>query len=494
MGAEDEVDSDGLVPPDGVDDELLPQPARASAPTVTAAAIESAVRKGGSFSDRTRRDRRGAGVPGEPRGPRAHGRVEPGRGAASLPDRDLADLLRHTGAVAATFDPTAFDPTSPAFALDPYPVFAAGRGAGAPVWHPGLGLWLAFRHADAGAVLRSRTLGRIFRPREPAATWETFNWLHADSILDSEPPTHTRLKRLVSAAFTRSYVESLRPLVEQVTAELLDGLGRTDRPDLVAGYAEPLPVRIIASMLGVPPEDEHLLRPWSQDIVKMYEYDRTPEQEAAARRSSAQFAGYVAARAEERRAHPTDDLVSQLVAVRDGSDRLSDRELVATCVLLLNAGHEASVNGFGNGVVAALRTGQADRLRADPSLAGTAVEEFLRYDAPLQLFERTATADTVIGSVTVREGEKVAALLGSAARDPEVVPDPDRMDLGRDPNPHLAFGAGIHFCLGAPLARLELATSTRMLFERYPDVRLAADPVPRPTFVLKGYESIPVTL
>lgn len=393
----------------------------------------------------------------------------------------------------------AFDPRSPEFAADPYPVFAIARQAGRPLWHEGLDQWLAFSHADAGATLRSKTLGRVFRPREPSELWDTFNWLHADSILDTEPPTHTRLRALVSKAFTRGYIEALRPQVIECTQNLLDAMAAKERDggtaDLVTDLAEPLPVMIIAAMLGVPQADQHLLRPWSQDIVKMYEYDRTPQREEAARRSSGEFAAYVADLAAQRRNDPGEDLITSLVQVRDGGDRLGDHELIATCVLLLNAGHEASVNGFGNGMVAAFGTGQVDRLRTEPwALAATAVEEFLRFDAPLQLFERTAMADTTIGAVTVPEGQKIAALLGSANRDPAVFPDADRMDLSRNPNPHIGFGAGTHFCLGAPLARLELTTSLPMLFDRFPAIRPAGEPVMRPTFVLRGYQSVPVTL
>jgi cytochrome P450 len=251
-------------------------------------------------------------------------------------------------------------------------------------------------------------------------------------------------------------------------------------------------VMVIAELLGVPEPDRHLLRPWSQAIVKMYEYDRTPRQEQQARAAAADFSGYVAELACARRAHPTDDLVSHLAAVEDGGQRLSERELAATCVLLLNAGHEASVNGFGNGMAALFRhPDQLQRLRTDPwGLADTAVEELLRYDAPLQLFERTAKQDVQVAGVSLAPGDKIAALLGSANRDPEVFAHPDVMDVGRDPNPHLGFGAGIHFCLGAPLARLELQTSLPLLLERYPGISAAAEPVLRPTFVLRGYASL----
>lgn len=392
-----------------------------------------------------------------------------------------------------------FDPRAAEVVRDPYPYFDRMRAHGAPVWNDALGLWLAFRYEDANAVLRNRNLGRIFRPKQPDDVWDTFNWLHADSILDSEPPKHTRLKTLVSKAFTRGHIERLRPRVESLCATLLDDA--TDRIedtgsfDLIADYAEPLPVLVIADLLGFPEADVPLLRPWSQAIVKMYEYERTEEQEAEARQACAEFADYVGALAADRVKHPGDDLVTHLAQVEQAGERLSERELVATCVLLLNAGHEASVNGFGNGVVQLMRhRDQWDRLVEDPwALAPTAVDEMLRYDSPLQLFERTATAETEVGGVVVREGEKIAALLGSANRDPSAFDQADVLDVGREPNPHIAFGVGIHYCLGAPLARMELGTSLPMLVERMPGLHEAAEPEQRPTFVLRGWERVPVS-
>jgi cytochrome P450 len=247
--------------------------------------------------------------------------------------------------------------------------------------------------------------------------------------------------------------------------------------------AEPLPVLVIAELLGVPEADRHLLRPWSQAIVRMYEMTRTPHEEAEAQRASREFAAYVEDLAADRARHPGEDLLSDLVAARDGSDRLSPRELVATAVLLLNAGHEASVNGFGNGLASLLAAG------GDFGDPVTLVEEMLRHDSPLHLFERTATHDTVIEGVPVRAGQKIAALLGAANRDPAVFDDPDDFRPDRDPNPHLAFGAGIHFCVGAPLARLELATSAGVLLGRWPRLQVV-EAVRRPTFVLRGYERL----
>jgi cytochrome P450 len=379
------------------------------------------------------------------------------------------------------------DLSDPAVVADPYPAFAALRAEAPVAWHSGLGLWVATSHAACSQVLRERSLGRIFRPRAPEDEWDTFNWLHADSILDSEPPKHTRLRRLVQSAFSRGHVSRLAPRIEELTAGLLDGcdarLAADGSFDVIAELAEPLPVLVIAELLGWPEADRDLLRPWSQAIVKMYEVRRTPAQEAEAVAASAEFAAYVETLAGERAADPGDDLLSDLVAVRDGSDRLSTNELVATVVLLLNAGHEASVNGFGNGLASLIASG------AEPGPPEPLAEEMLRHDSPLHLFERTATRDVTLGAVTVEEGQKVAALLGAANRDPAVFDAPEEFRPDRDPNPHLAFGAGIHFCIGAPLARLELQTSIAALLERFGRLEIV-EAVRRPTFVLRGYERL----
>lgn len=382
------------------------------------------------------------------------------------------------------------------FIADPYPGLAKLRAAAKPVWSEELQMFLAATHSDANAVLRAKTLGRIFQPKQPEAEWGEFNWLHADSILDSEPPKHTRLRSLVSKAFNRGKIESLRPLVERLATELADGCARKleneGRFDLIADYAEPLPVKVIAALLGFPTADEHLLRPWSQAIVKMYEVSPSDQDRVAAKLAAHEFAEYVRGLMLERRANPSDDLITDLVQVEEAGERLNAQELIATCVLLLNAGHEASVNGFGNGIVAAIERGdQARILREHPrDVAETAVDEFLRFDAPLHLFERTATADTEIGGVMVQEGQKIAALLGSANRDASVFERADDMDITRDPNPHIGFGAGIHFCIGAPLARMEMSVSLPVLFEKFPNLRLESQPIRRHTFVLRGYERV----
>ena len=384
------------------------------------------------------------------------------------------------------------------FVANPYPQLAELRKIGKPIWHEETGMFLAARYKDANAVLRNRSLGRIFSPRTPESDWETFNYLHADSILDSEPPKHTRLRSLVMKAFNPKRIEELRPNIERITNQLLQGIEQkissNGEFDLIADYAEPLPVMVIAELLGFPEQDEHLLRPWSQAIVKMYEPAPTEEQKADAKRASNEFAAYVHALMVQRQKEPGADLISELAIVEEQGEKLSAHELIATCVLLLNAGHEASVNGFGNGLVAALSSEEqwAKLISNIDGLTDTAVDEFLRFDAPLHLFERTATEVVEVGGVTVKPGQKIAALLGSANRDEEIFENADRLDLARSPNPHIGFGAGIHFCIGAPLARQEMQISLPALLHRFPKLELAQTPLRRPTFVLRGYEKVMV--
>ena len=391
------------------------------------------------------------------------------------------------------------DFNNPTFVADPYEQLKALREFGKPVWHEGMQIFLAARHSDANDVFRNKSLGRIFTDKKPDFEWETFNWLHSDSILDSEPPKHTRLRSLVAKAFNRNKIEGMRPAVERITQVLLDAIDEKVKSgetfDLIADYAEPLPVKIIADLLGFPESEEHLLRPWSQSIVKMYEVNPSEQYQMEAKKAAAEFAEYVRSLAEHRKTNPGQDLITDLAMVEENGEKLNSHELVATCVLLLNAGHEASVNAFGNGMVAALeRPDQADLLRKNSrAITETALEEFMRFDAPLHLFERTATVDTELGGVKIEKGKKIAALIGSANRDSTVFEHADEMDLTRDPNPHIGFGAGIHFCLGAPLARLEMSVSLPALWEKYPNMQLAGEPVRRPTFVLRGYERVSIS-
>ena len=377
---------------------------------------------------------------------------------------------------------TSIDLGDPAVVADPYPHFARERLRHDVAFHEATGMWLTFSHAAAGAVLRDRRLGRIWRDRQPADRLEPFNLLHRNQMMENEPPEHTRLRRAVAGAFNRGHVERLRPRVRALASDLLDEAGPGPF-DVIGAYAEPLPVLVIAELVGLSSADVPSLRSWSQAIVRMYEPAPPDEVVDRAVAAARDFAELVREHLAHRRAHPGEDLTTDLLAAG-----LSDDELVAAVVLLLNAGHEASVNVFGNGLVAMLSRDQ--RPGEDTALT---VEEMLRFDSALQLFERTATTDVEVGGVVVEQGQKIAALLGAANRDPGVFDDADRFDVARAPNNHLAFGAGLHFCLGAPLARMELVESLGLLFLRFPSLRLYGEPERRGTFVLRGYQSVLVT-
>jgi cytochrome P450 len=382
------------------------------------------------------------------------------------------------------------------FVRDPYPAFAAERSRGPVGWHEPSVSWLVVDHAACSQALRDRRLGRIWHDKQPADVFEPFNLLHRNQMMENEPPNHSRLRRKVSTAFARGHVERMRPRVIELGGALLSDVGDSGRGvfDALADYAEPLPVLVIADLLGAPRSDIGELRAWSQAIVRMYEPSISGDVQEAALRASAEFADYMRELVVGRRGALGDDLLSDLLRAQEGEDGLTDDEVLASAILLLNAGHEASVNVFGNGLVALLsRRDQWRRLVQGEVAFAVAVEEMLRFDSALQLFERTATADVEVADVVVREGEKVAVLLGAANRDPAAFDRVDDLDVGRDPNPHLAFGAGVHFCLGAPLARVELAESLRLLVSAYPDLELAGTPQRRPTFVLRGYQAVPVS-
>ncbi|MCW2835940.1 MAG: cytochrome [Marmoricola sp.] len=364
---------------------------------------------------------------------------------------------------------------------DPYPHFARERSRHDVAWHEPSGMWLTFTHAAAGAVLRNRSLGRIWLDREPAAYLEPFNLLHRHQMMENEPPEHTRLRRAVAGAFNRGHVERLRPRVRRLAASLLAEVDPAGF-DVIGEYAEPLPVLVIAELIGLSTTDVPALRTWSQAIVRMYEPSPSQQVVDEAVSAATEFADHVREHLDRRRREPGEDLTTDLLAAG-----LAEDELVAAVVLLLNAGHEASVNVFGNGLVALLSRGL--RPGADAALT---VEEMLRFDSALQLFERTATQTVEVGGVVVEEGQKVAALLGAANRDPAVFAGADTFDPGRESNPHLAFGAGVHFCLGAPLARMELVESLTALFATHPGLRLVGEPESRGTFVLRGFRRVVV--
>jgi cytochrome P450 len=396
----------------------------------------------------------------------------------------------------------AFQPQEIGFIADPYPAYDELRRAGPIHYDERTDHWLITRHADVNALLRDRRFGRSYLhlatheemghqpdPEPQAPFWHVIR----NGMLDREPPDHTRLRGLVSRAFTPRRVAEMRDTIQDIVDGLVDEALARGEFDLLATVLEPLPVTVIAELLGVPEADRHLLRPWSAEICLMYELNPSEEYARRAARASVEFGDYLADLSRARRANPGSDLISGLTQVVVEGDRLTEDELVGTCVLLLNAGHEASVNGSGNGWWALFRNpGELARLRAHPALLPTAIEELLRYDTPLQLFERWVLQDSEVCGVHVPKGAELGLLFGSSNRDPDVFVEPDRLDLGRDPNPHITFGAGIHFCLGAPLARLEMQIAFETILRRMPRLELVAEPEWKPTYIIRGLKSLPV--
>ncbi|GAA4797063.1 cytochrome P450 [Streptomyces ziwulingensis] len=397
----------------------------------------------------------------------------------------------------------AFDPWDSAFLADPYPAYAELRARGRVHYFAPTGQWLVPHHADVSALLRDRRLGRTYTHRfsheefgrtAPPPEHEPFHTLNDHGLLDLEPPDHPRIRRLVSKAFTPRTVERLTPYVRGLAGDLVDRLVAAGGGDLLTDVAEPLPVAVIAEMLGIPESERGPLRPWSADICGMYELNPSEETAARAVRASVEFTEYLRGLIAARREEPGEDLVSGLIAAHDGDDgRLTEQEMISTCVLLLNAGHEATVNATVNGWWALFRNpAQLAALRADHSLVPTAVEELMRYDTPLQLFERWVLEETEIDGTVLPRGAEVALLFGSANHDPAVFADPARLDLTRADNPHISFSAGLHYCIGAPLARIELAASMRALLERAPRLTPTTDPERKPNFVIRGLAGLPV--
>jgi cytochrome P450 len=401
-----------------------------------------------------------------------------------------------------------FNPFDPEFIANPYPVYHRLR-AEAPVFRSPFGAWVLTRYDDALAVLRDARFGRrgfepllqaVFGSGQPegraaAPPGEGF----VTSMLFRDPPDHTRLRALVTKAFTPRVVEALRPRIQAIVDELIDRVRDTGRMDVIADLAYPLPVIVICEMLGVPTGDRDRFREWSLAIGRALDAIGIQGEPDVAER------GRVARKAlndyfregliPERRRRPRADLLSELIAVEEAGDRLSTGELLATCNLLFVAGHETTVNLIGNGLLALLRhSAQLDALRADASIVESAIEELLRYDSPVQRTGRIAQSDVEVGGHRIPAGEIVLALLGAANRDPAHFPEPDRLDLRRPDNRHLAFGWGIHFCLGAPLARLEGQIAIGTAARELPKLALATDtPRWRPAATLRGLESLPVT-
>ena len=396
-----------------------------------------------------------------------------------------------------------YDPWDPGFIADPYPALARLRDKAPLIFDERTNQWLVSRHGDVNALLRDRRLGRSYLhvasheawgrsapPADQAAFWD----LLGVQMIDMEPPDHTRLRRLVLKAFTSRTVEALRPRIEAIVDRVIDTAEARGEFDLIGDLLELVPVTVIAELLGIPEADRHLLRPWSADMTLMFELNPTAEAQRRATNASETFEAYLRGLTRERRRVPGAELISELGAVVEtGGDRLTEDELIGTAVLLLNAGHEASVNGAANSWWALFRHPAAlDRLRSEPGLVPTAIEELLRFDTPAPMFERWVLEDIELYGMTIPRGQELALQFAAANRDPAVFADADEIVLDRSPNPYLSFGAGIHYCLGAPLAKLEFEILFERILRRLPRLELVEEPAWKPRFVLRGLEALRV--
>lgn len=394
-----------------------------------------------------------------------------------------------------------FDVSDLSFIADPYPVLNEIREATPIFKNEMTGQWTLTRFSDVYETLRDRRLGRgythlysheQFGRSEPDSRWAAFHKHEQWSLLSLEPPDHTRIRRLVSKVFTPKAVTAMRPRIEAFADEFLEHCRELGRFDLLSDYAQPYSVAVICSALGVPRSDTRLLLDWSHAIVKMYELSTTDAVRTAANTAAAEYIEYTKALIAEKRKAPDDLLVSELVRVEDEGDVLTEDEIVSTTMVLVEAGHEATVNTLGNGMRAMLRhEGEWRRVVGGEVPAKLAIEEMLRWDSPLQLFERWVLEEGVeIAGQAMNVGDEVTMLFGSAQRDPRRFDDPDRFDVGRGDPAHIGFGGGIHFCVGAPLARQELEVSVAGLAARFPGLRITEEPIYHPNFVIRGLTAL----
>jgi len=392
-----------------------------------------------------------------------------------------------SAAFAAILDPSA--------RADPYPLYRALRESG-PEHIDESGVWIFSDHATCSAVLRDLRFSADYEHRTRRFRTEPLSSIPPAAAFLIDPPDHTRLRGLVSNAFTPRMVERLRPGMQQLVDEVLDELEKQETIDLIADFAYPLPVTVGADMLGVPVEEPAEFRRRTQDAAAMLEPIRSAEMIERAEESSAWFFEFFQRLIPERRAHPRDDLLSALVAAEDAGDKLTEPELITTCIGLLVAAHETARNLIGNGMLALLRhPDQLGLLRRQPELIRSAVEELLRYDSSIQLTSRVATEAVAIGNVSIAPEEDALILIAAANRDPAVFPDPERLDITRQDNRHLSFSTGLHYCLGAALARVEGQVAIETLVRRYPDMRLVDGEVRwRDSVTLRGLHALPLQL
>ncbi len=391
----------------------------------------------------------------------------------------------------------SLDPCDPDFFHNPYPSYHGIR-ASLPVfkWEE-YGHWCFARHEDVNALLRDRSFGRqilhvatrdeLGWPETPDRLKPFYNF-EQHSLLELEPPVHTRLRGLINRSFLSRQVERLRPAIATLSNDLIDRLQAKGEADLLADYATPIPIVVICDLLGVPAEMAQQLLSWSHDMVAMYQARRDASIEDAAVKATVAFSDFMRGHIAKRRKTPSDDLLSELIRAEEQGAKLSEDELVTTAILLLNAGHEATVHAIGNAVKCLIEHNIRDGIGAGH------IEETLRFDAPLHLFTRYALEDIEYAGIKFKKGETVGLMLGAANRDPQRFPEPDRFEPSRDPNPHVSFGAGIHFCVGAPLARLEMQIALPLLFQRLPKLELVETPQYRDAYHFHGLESLRVKL
>ena len=389
----------------------------------------------------------------------------------------------------------SYFPLDDTFQQNPFPTYARLRRKDPVHWSPTVNAWVLSLYEDVDATLRDfkRFANDSRKTRGEPPPGEA---PEAPSMLSLDPPDHTRMRALVSKAFTPRAVRAMEPRIEELVHELLGELPEGEPVDIIAGLAYPLPVIVIAEMIGVLPEDRDRFKRWSDVMARTLEPTITREELSEAMDARDELIEYFRAVIEERRKNPREDLVSSLVAAEEEGDRLSEAEMYSTLILLLVAGNETTTNLIGNGLLALLRhPDQYQLLRDDASLTESAVEEMLRYDSPVQTDARFVLEDVELRGKVLRRGDQVLQLIGSANRDPRVFPEPRKLDITREENNHLAFGRGIHHCLGAPLARMEGRIAFRALADRYPRIALA-DPAPRfrDQVVLRGLEALPVVL
>ncbi|MFT6674013.1 MAG: unspecific monooxygenase [Sulfitobacter sp.] len=369
-------------------------------------------------------------------------------------------------------------PLDPDFVQNPYAVYETARRDGPVVYWQDYGMLAAFDAATVQALLRDRRLGReapVEAQRPYPAHLADWAAMERHSMLELEPPRHSRLRSLVLRAFTSRRIQGLLPDIEQVTADLLADLPGDDF-DLIPTFCTELPVRIIARLLGVPESISPDLLRWSNAMVAMYQAGRSRAVEETANQATAEFVDFLRAYVDQRRNDPRDDLITSLIAAEEDGAKLSPDELIGTCILLLNAGHEATVHSLGNAVKCLLDHATPLDALAPAHIAAT-VEELLRYDPPLHMFTRFANADIDLGGVTLKKGDQIALMLGAASRDPALYEDAGTFDPYRSAKPHSVFGGGLHFCVGAPLARMELQRALPALFAHLPNMSLAEKPL-----------------